>query len=722
ESESAGSMVQRVSIGSDLKLVTTEDRPASPEVAALAVLLRRRSGGSLLRGWRRYFDPAGAAQVRRQEFLQGCKEVGAPHLAKPIWQQLSLEGRRLAFSSLFPTEQARLDSFAALLLPAAGVDLGCVWERLDTQRKNRLQLQEFEAGMSTLGLKGSVKPLFEGIAQSPPHIFVFREDFLYLRLFLCRWLQGLPGGVDGTLADLLGHVRQNMVGPEDLLARLGLGEDEAVAVDEFAARLSPKKRRCLANRGTGTEVRARELASLLNAGDRRSPARPGRSPRSPSGDGPRSGSPPPRAPARAAWPPEAPPSGEGARGDVGRWDGGVRDLAVLNRGVHRSQRTYFDPHASAPSLLGCLEQDAPPVAQGAADDEVPLVAFPLAGRSAATCSQTSLGSAALQRSRTSLGPRCSAAQPEAPAVQRPAAPPSCPAPSQTSHTSPGPAALPGSPPPARGGPPRFRMLHFEATKLRGGLSGYRARIEALVFYFRGEPQEATVVSKVPYIVSFSRPTQVDEFRFRTENDDPRLDILQWHLSGSPDGSMWRDIHSQVEDRPGAASGRIVRQHLLGGEDHDMLRVYVVGASGLKNCATSKQRGTSDPYCTVWVDTKPGTKAHTEVVASSLSPEWRARLEVPCFQAGDDLRIMVRHSRFGASAKTSKEDVLLGQARLPSDSFLPHGFDGCVDLEQGAGRVRLHVRALREACISPVHRHATASDPLELWLCDTMVTC
>jgi len=107
--------------------------------------------------------------------------------------------------------------------------------------------------------------------------------------------------------------------------------------------------------------------------------------------------------------------------------------------------------------------------------------------------------------------------------------------------------------------------------------------------------------------------------------------------------------------------------------------------------------------------------------SSLSPRWQARLEVPGFQAGDDLRITVRHSRFGVSNKTSKEDTLLGQARLPSDSFFPHGFDGWVDLEQGSGRVELRVRALKESCISPVHRHAAVNDPLELWLCDTVVT-
>jgi hypothetical protein len=276
-------------------------------------------------------------------------------------------------------------------------------------------------------------------------------------------------------------------------------------------------------------------------------------------------------------------------------------------------------------------------------------------------------------------------------------------------------------PPQGPRPPKFRIFSFEATKLRGGSSGYKAVIDSLTLFRSGEPMRGGQVVKNPFSITFDTPVEVDEFRLLPGNTDPSLDILQWNLTGSNDGNVWRDIHSQVEDY-GTRTGCLLKQPVFGNADPDMLRVVVVQAKDLPNNEISKQQGVSDPYATVWVDTKPETKAHTDVYPDSLSPKWNARLEVHGWEPGCDLRILVRNSNFGLSKKTTNKDTVMGQARIPFGSFDAAGFDGWVSLqpEGKSGSIKLHVRALYSQHMSPEHRLARAKDPHEQWLGDTIV--
>jgi len=270
-------------------------------------------------------------------------------------------------------------------------------------------------------------------------------------------------------------------------------------------------------------------------------------------------------------------------------------------------------------------------------------------------------------------------------------------------------------------PPRYRMFSFEATKLRGGSSGYKAVIDSLTLFRSGQPIRGGRVVKNPCSVTFDTPVEIDEFRLMPGNTDPSLDILQWNLSGSNDGDIWRDIHSQVQDY-NTKTGRLIQQPLFGSADPDVLRVVVLEAKGLVNNEVSKQQGVSDPYATVWVDTKPETKAHTDVYQDSRSPKWNARLEVHGYETGLDLRILVRNSNFGNSMKSTVKDTILGQARLSSSSFDPSGFDGWVSLqpEGKSGSIKLRVRAINSQFLSQEHRLAKPKDPHEQWLGDTVV--
>lgn len=224
--------------------------------------------------------------------------------------------------------------------------------------------------------------------------------------------------------------------------------------------------------------------------------------------------------------------------------------------------------------------------------------------------------------------------------------------------------------------------------------------------------------KNPYAITFDTPVEIDEFRLLPGNTDPSLDILQWNFTGSNDGNAWRNIHSQAQDYT-TKTGCLLKQPVFGSADPDTLRVVVVEARGLVNSEASRQQGVSDPYATVWVDTRPETKAHTDVFQDGRAPKWNARLEVHGYEPGCDLRILVRNSNSGA--KSTTKDTILGQARVSSSS-LASGFDGWVSLqpEGKSGSIKLRVRALQSQRMAQEHRLANARDPHEQWLGDTIV--
>jgi len=229
---------------------------------------------------------------------------------------------------------------------------------------------------------------------------------------------------------------------------------------------------------------------------------------------------------------------------------------------------------------------------------------------------------------------------------------------------------PPSPPSPPEDPNAYRFLQLEVLTVRSGQSGYKACIKELWFYERGEPiLDQQVISKPPnrpWIVQFPTPRRVDSYTL-VVGDDEDLVPVEFTLLASSDGHVWREVSGMNDDdiRP-----KSVLRIPLGSRRHreDMIRVLVERAQGLIHDEISKHQGTSDPYCTIWIDGKPETKVHTKVIQDTLNPNWQDRLELYGYERGDSLRIQVRNSNFGTSMKSSVKDTLLGTARLEGEDI------------------------------------------------------
>ncbi|CAK0862825.1 unnamed protein product [Prorocentrum cordatum] len=118
------------------------------------------------------------------------------------------------------------------------------------------------------------------------------------------------------------------------------------------------------------------------------------------------------------------------------------------------------------------------------------------------------------------------------------------------------------------------------------------------------------------------------------------------------------------------------------------RVTVVAARGLRAADFSALgAASSDPYCVCEVPGHHDAKFQTKVIKKNTSPEWNHTARVADLTGKEDLVFTVYDwDRF------SKDD-LLGKVTLPASRFLPHGFDGELQLESAGQGVTafLHVR-------------------------------
>jgi len=99
-----------------------------------------------------------------------------------------------------------------------------------------------------------------------------------------------------------------------------------------------------------------------------------------------------------------------------------------------------------------------------------------------------------------------------------------------------------------------------------------------------------------------------------------------------------------------------------------LKLTIVSARGLRDADWVPGAGKSDPYCTCEIAGKPKEKLHTKVINDNLDPVWEHQGELPGFRPGDTLVFKVYD-------KDLAKSDLLGQLKLESAEFYPHGFEG-----------------------------------------------
>lgn len=107
-------------------------------------------------------------------------------------------------------------------------------------------------------------------------------------------------------------------------------------------------------------------------------------------------------------------------------------------------------------------------------------------------------------------------------------------------------------------------------------------------------------------------------------------------------------------------------------------VMIAGATGLRNADWSPfSQDKSDPYCVCKIEDRPDVKIRTATVNNSLEPVWNHVERIESFKPGEALTFIVWDADVG------KKDDKLGNIRMDSSMFLPHGFVGKLNL-QSAG--------------------------------------
>lgn len=125
-----------------------------------------------------------------------------------------------------------------------------------------------------------------------------------------------------------------------------------------------------------------------------------------------------------------------------------------------------------------------------------------------------------------------------------------------------------------------------------------------------------------------------------------------------------------------------------------LKVWILGASGLRDADWVPGSGVSDPYCICELQGKPeSAKIQTQVIQNDCNPTWNYEAALPDYEFGDDLVFKVYDK------DTGKSDDFLGTLTLPNDFFHPHGFEGELPLED-AGKGITATLKLRIAATVP----------------------
>eukprot|EP00931_Biecheleriopsis_adriatica_P025997 TRINITY_DN15850_c0_g1_i1.p1 TRINITY_DN15850_c0_g1~~TRINITY_DN15850_c0_g1_i1.p1 ORF type:complete len:651 (+),score=115.69 TRINITY_DN15850_c0_g1_i1:119-1954(+) len=259
----------------------------------------KRSRGNLLRAWRKDLDQKGVGTVTFLAFASALRSLGLASQARVIWTSLRPSGDRpLEFAELAPAEAANLENFSDLLWQKVGFDLEEAWKLLDADHKNMLSKDDFVQAVKHLGFQGNAVALFKGLDFEGVG-WIWREEFEYLGKVSRLTRQRLKKA-DGPLASLTRWALRDLGGPEELLAKLGLGGGcKDITVCDLSARLTALgfdgDARAVAVRAArstgGTHVPAQLLYKLMKGSHEKVSARlipPPKDPRKSSVDGPKS--------------------------------------------------------------------------------------------------------------------------------------------------------------------------------------------------------------------------------------------------------------------------------------------------------------------------------------------------------------------------------------------------------------------------------------------------
>jgi len=146
-----------------------------------------------------------------------------------------------------------------------------------------------------------------------------------------------------------------------------------------------------------------------------------------------------------------------------------------------------------------------------------------------------------------------------------------------------------------------------------------------------------------------------------------------------------------------------------------LWVTIFSAKGLRAADWHFSGNSSDPYCICEIPGKSTSKVQTKVIDANLEPVWNEKFEIKGFKAGDDLEFKVMDKDVWP-----KSDDPLGNVKLKSESFYPHGFNGELQLEDSEGtgtptlRVQVVVMATNPYGASPTRGWQTSQGGQQSW--------
>jgi len=116
-----------------------------------------------------------------------------------------------------------------------------------------------------------------------------------------------------------------------------------------------------------------------------------------------------------------------------------------------------------------------------------------------------------------------------------------------------------------------------------------------------------------------------------------------------------------------------------------LKLTIVSARGLRDADWVPGAGKSDPYCVCEIAGKPKeAKVQTKVINDNLDPVWEHHAEIPGFRQGDTLVFKVWD-------KDLAKSDFLGELRLESAQFYPHGFDSELPLANAGRAIKAYLK-------------------------------
>lgn len=147
------------------------------DLASLKKLLVRKYG-TLWSSWRHVLAGDGVWQLSFQMWSKGLRAVGFEGNAKAVWHQLDDDDSGLAsFAKLDSQLAKRMLSFRTKVSSKYGESWDVIWEAIDTDHSNQVDLDEFEEVCTNIAYDGDASELFNQLKAHPSRKFLNFEDF-----------------------------------------------------------------------------------------------------------------------------------------------------------------------------------------------------------------------------------------------------------------------------------------------------------------------------------------------------------------------------------------------------------------------------------------------------------------------------------------------------------------------------------------------------------------